>query len=103
MHETKSGQSFIKDEVVPNGYTAMLPGSADEVFDKRIRDFRSSLDNPCGSCARGKVVDSKSKVVGVQYLRAVDASIFPIPIAAHPQVYVYALAEKAAEMIAECS
>jgi hypothetical protein len=43
------------------------------------------------------------KVVGVQYLRSVDASIFPTPIATHPQVCVYAPAEKAAEMIAECS
>ena len=48
-----------------------------------------------------EVIDSNSKVIGVQRLRAVDASIFPIPIAAHPQVCVYALAEKASEMIAQ--
>ena len=48
----------------------------------------------------GKAVDSNSKVVGVQYLRVVDASIFPTPIAAHLQVCVSAPGDKAAEMIA---
>ena len=101
MRATKSGQSFVDEEVVPEGHEAVLPDSAEEVFDKRIRDFGFSLDHPCGSCAMGKVVDSECKVVGVQGLRVVDASIFPVPISAHPQVCVYALVEKAAEMIAK--
>jgi choline dehydrogenase-like flavoprotein len=101
MRETESGQSFIQDEVVPKGHTAVQPGSANDTFDKRIRDFGVSLDHPCGSCAMGKVVDPECKVMGVQGLRVVDASIFPIPISAHPQACVYALAEKAAEMIAQ--
>jgi choline dehydrogenase-like flavoprotein len=99
MRET--GQSLIEDEVVPNGYTAMLPGLADEVFDKRIRDFRFSLNHPCGNCSMSKVVDSNCKVMGVQRLRVIDTSFFPIPVAAHSRVCVYTVAEKAAEMIAQ--
>ena len=48
-----------------------------------------------------KVIDSNSKVISVQRLQAVDANIFPIHVAVHPQICVYALAEKVAEMIAQ--
>jgi choline dehydrogenase-like flavoprotein len=49
----------------------------------------------------GKVVDTNLKVNGVKGLFVADASIVPVPIAAHTQVVVYALAEQAAEIIAE--
>lgn len=100
MQDTESGQSFVEDEVVPEGHQKLQHDGPDEAFDKRIRDFGFSLDHPCGSCAMGKVVDSQCRVIGAEGLRVVDGSIFPVPISAHPQVCVYALAEKAADMIA---
>ena len=100
FRETESGQSFIADEVLPSGYETILPDSADEVIDKRIRDFGFSLDHPCGSYTMSKVVNSECNVMGDQGLRVVDASIIPVPVAAHTQVCVYALAERATEMIA---
>ena len=49
----------------------------------------------------GKVVDADLKVKGVENLRIVDASIFPIATGVHLQAPVYALAEQAAFIIAQ--
>lgn len=52
-----------------------------------------------GSAGMGKVVDTDLKVKGVERLRVIDASVFPIVITAHLQVAVYAMAEQAAAII----
>jgi choline dehydrogenase-like flavoprotein len=45
------------------------------------------------------VVDEKLKVRGVSGLRIADASIMPSLIGGHPQMPVYGIAEKAADLI----
>lgn len=47
------------------------------------------------------VVDLQLRVRGVDNLRVVDASIMPTLMGGHPQMAVYAIAEKAADMIKE--
>jgi choline dehydrogenase-like flavoprotein len=45
------------------------------------------------------VVNERLEVHGVSGLRVVDASIIPLQVGAHIQATIYAIAEKAAEMI----
>lgn len=47
------------------------------------------------------VLDVQLRVRGVENLRVVDASIMPTLMGGHPQMAVYAIAEKAADMIRE--
>jgi choline dehydrogenase len=42
----------------------------------------------------GGVVDYRFKVYGVTNLRVVDASVFPLHFAAHPQASIYGLTER---------
>jgi choline dehydrogenase len=53
-----------------------------------------------GTAAMGKVVDTNLKVKGVDKLRVVDTSVFPVVITGHLQVATYAMAEQAAVIIA---
>lgn len=52
-----------------------------------------------GTLAMGSVVDTDLKVKGVENLRVVDTSIFPVPLTGHLQVATYAMAEEAADII----
>jgi choline dehydrogenase-like flavoprotein len=63
-----------------------------------------TIKHPMGTCAmlpadEGGVVDDALRVYGVRGLRVVDASVFPLHIAAHLQATVHAVAEKAADLI----
>ncbi|KAH6644394.1 hypothetical protein C7974DRAFT_19746 [Boeremia exigua] len=84
-----------------------VPGAAvtsDADIDKYIKDSASTLWHPAGSCKMGKrnegaVVDKNLKVYGISGLRIVDASVIPMLPATHTMTTVYAVAEKAADLI----
>jgi len=66
-----------------------------------VTDWVMGEYHPCGSVAMGDVLDSKLKVKGVKGLRVVDASVFPNNVSGNICSSVYAVAEKAADMIRE--
>ncbi|KAH8653773.1 hypothetical protein BX600DRAFT_553430 [Xylariales sp. PMI_506] len=99
LQETKSGSSVVASEHPPAGLPTLSAASTDAEIDARVRRVGSTFYHAAGSASMGKVVDSQLRVLGVERLRVVDASILPVPIAAHYQATVYAIAEKAADMI----
>ncbi|GKU08449.1 unnamed protein product, partial [Fusarium langsethiae] len=101
----KSGP--LKDTVLKEVY----PGEeheSDEQILAVLRDTLMTVWHAACTCKMGKkedkmaVLDSKARVYGVQGLRVVDASSFPVLIPGHPMGTIYGLAEKIAhEIIAE--
>ncbi|MGO7733199.1 choline dehydrogenase [Rhizobium leguminosarum] len=59
-----------------------------------------TIHHPVGTCAIGSVVDSDLKVMGVDGLRVIDASIIPSALRGNTAAPVIAIAEKAADMLA---
>ena len=73
-------------------------------FEMYVKTVLQTLNHPVGTCAMapedwGGVVSPELMVYGTSNLRVIDASIFPLHIAAHPAATVYAVAEKAAAML----
>ncbi|KAK7866567.1 hypothetical protein R5R35_010415 [Gryllus longicercus] len=88
-----------------------VPGCEQLLFDSddywrcAIRQFSLPIYHQCGTCKMGPpgdptaVVTPELKVVGVERLRVVDASIMPLVTSGHLQFPSYMIGEKAADMI----
>lgn len=71
-----------------------------------VRQRYMSNFHPMGTCAmlpreKGGVVDGRLRVYGVRGLRVVDASVFPLATRGNPISSVYAVAERAVDIIKE--
>jgi choline dehydrogenase len=85
-----------------SGYYAL---NENNVGDWIKKNFQSEY-HLAGTCAmiprdKGGVMDAKFKVYGVDGLRVIDASIFPMLPRGNLQALVYAIAERAADWIKE--
>ena len=96
--------SLIQPDVrIPDVST--FPDLSDLDAAKRVvKDRLFSCFHPAGSCAMmpvelGGVVDDQLRVHGTNNLRVVDASIFPLEPSGNIQATVYAVAERAADLI----
>ncbi|KAK5999348.1 hypothetical protein QM012_005566 [Aureobasidium pullulans] len=89
--------------LVPGGRRLPKEYSADTIDDYKevVRAYARTNYHPCGTCSLGTVVDSRLNVKGVRNLRVVDASIMPIIPRGNILATVYAVAERAADIISE--
>lgn len=106
MMETPAGREIIEGETPPKGMPALTTDATDEEIDARVRAYSEVWHHSGGTAAMGtgvsnSVVDAEFRVHGTENLRVVDASVLPAPISATPQATVYAMAEVAAELIAQ--
>ncbi|KAK1585514.1 GMC oxidoreductase [Colletotrichum navitas] len=96
---TESLKSLQPFEVVPGANV-----TTDDAIADFIRQQSSTLYHPVGTCKlgpreEGGVVDTNLSVYGIKGLRVVDASIMPLLPASHTMTTVYAVAERAADII----
>jgi choline dehydrogenase-like flavoprotein len=79
------------------------PPDVDLENEKQARKYVQShtmiFNHSLGTCAMGQVVDEMLRVKGVKGLRIVDASVIPRQFSANPMATVYAVAERAADLI----
>jgi choline dehydrogenase len=85
------------------GYSPqMLEGpesASDEDILASVRAKMQTLYHPVGTCAMGAVVDSELRVLGVEGLRVVDASVMPTVPRGNTNAPTIALAERASDLI----
>lgn len=99
----------LREETSRNSGATESSSAMDEDLEDARRVARERLFtafHPSGTCAmlpreEGGVVDSRLRVHGSANIRVVDASVFPIEPLGHVQSTVYAVAEKAADLIKE--
>ncbi|CCM06052.1 uncharacterized protein FIBRA_08299 [Fibroporia radiculosa] len=89
--------------IAPAGGLAGVQTDAD--LEMYIRNFTATIWHPVGTArmqpvsGEGSVVTSDLLVKGTSGLRIVDASVLPYIPSMHPQAVVYALAERAADLV----
>jgi choline dehydrogenase len=88
MRDYVDGEYFPGDKV-----------KSDEDWLAFCRETGETVFHPTSTCRMGKVVDSRLKVLGVENLRVVDASVMPAVPSGNINAAVIALAEKAAALI----
>ena len=94
----------ISTEISPG--TAVPQNATDDEWGTYVKSAFAANSHPIGTAAMmgkefGGVVDSRLKVYGTDNVRVIDASIMPFQVSGHLTSTLYAISEKAADMIKE--
>ena len=73
--------------------------SNNDAIDNWIREKSHSAYHPSCTCSMGSVVDTEGRVLGLQGLRVVDASIMPSMVSGNLNAPTIMMAEKISDMI----
>ncbi|XVV15765.1 GMC family oxidoreductase [Actinoplanes sp. CA-131856] len=82
----------------------VFPGPAvvsDEDLSEALRATHQTVYHVSGTCRMGAVLDGDLRVLGIDGLRVVDASVFPTIPAVNPVGTVMVVAERAADLIVQ--
>lgn len=96
--------STLAGTLLNPGEAALPPNATDAQWTKFLTSAAVPAFHCIGTCAMlpremGGVVDPTLKVYGTANVRVVDASVIPHLMSGHPSAAVYALAERAADII----
>ncbi|ODM90116.1 Glucose dehydrogenase [FAD, quinone] [Orchesella cincta] len=84
-----------------------VPGCESEVFKSDdyyrcvIKMFSFTMFHHVGSCALGKVVDNELRVIGIDGLRVIDASVMPRLPNGNTQAATIMIAEKGSDLVSK--
>lgn len=116
LHVLAQNIQFVERIIATDPFKSMFKSGGKRVPDlvatdleqakEIVRRSQISIFHVCGSCSmlprdQGGVVDERLVVYGTSNIRVVDASIFPIEPLGNIAATVYAVAEKAADIIKE--
>ncbi len=87
-------------QAVSNGRFAAPAADADDAaIVSHIERNTSTLYHPVGTCAMGAVVDDQLRVLGMERLRVIDASVMPTPVSGNTNAPTIAIAERASDLL----
>jgi choline dehydrogenase-like flavoprotein len=86
-------------QAVSTGDYGVPAGDDDASLMAHIERNSTTIYHPVGTCAMGQVVDAELRVLGVDGLRVVDASVMPTLIRGNTNAPTIMIAERAADLI----
>jgi choline dehydrogenase-like flavoprotein len=86
---------------VTSGTYAAPSGDDDASLIAHVERNATTIYHPVGTCAMGAVVDSELRVLGLDSLRVIDASVMPTLIRGNTNAPTIMIAERAADLIRE--
>ena len=73
--------------------------ASEEALQRAVGDIATTIFHPVGTAAMGRVVDAELRVMGIERLRVIDASVMPTITSGNTNAPVMMIAEKGAEIV----
>lgn len=89
-------QPYLTGRMSP---TQEVDANSDDALMDYIRQDASTVYHPTSTCSMGKVVDENLRVMGVESLSVIDASVMPYVVSGNTNAATIMLAEKGADQL----